>query len=205
MQDFQKEANPATISELLARLEAAASDALGQALLNGLGASREAALMAKLEAAERERAALRAEVESWKGLAAQFSKEADKAKTHLAFAKDELNHLRTEIKAIEQQEPVAWMSSRNGFICKDNKNTDYNMPLYLAPDAQHAQGVPECPYPCGWQNLLKRAIEDGAYLARHINEDEPVTENARFSAMLMVMRLRDVLIAVINAAPEAKP
>ena len=52
LQDFQKEANPAVINELLDRLEAAESDALEQARLNGMGASREAALMAKLAAAE---------------------------------------------------------------------------------------------------------------------------------------------------------
>ena len=39
------------------------SDALEQARLNGMGAEREAALMAKLEAAERERDALRAKIE----------------------------------------------------------------------------------------------------------------------------------------------
>lgn len=44
-------ANPASVSELLDRLEAAEADALEQARLNGMGASREAALMAKLEAA----------------------------------------------------------------------------------------------------------------------------------------------------------
>ena len=70
--------------------------------------------------------------------------------------------------------------------------------------AQPAPSVPECPYPCGWQNLLKHAIEDGSYLARSINEDEPVTENARAVTMRMVMRLRDVLMAINNAAPEAK-
>ena len=71
--------------------------------------------------------------------------------------------------------------------------------------AQPSPSVPECPYPCGWRNLLKLAIEDGAYLARSINEDEPVTEHARAATMQMVMRLRDVLRAIINAAPEAKP
>ena len=54
LQDFQKEANPAVITEILDRLEAAESDALEQARLNGMGASREAALMAKLEAAEKD-------------------------------------------------------------------------------------------------------------------------------------------------------
>lgn len=77
--------------------------------------------------------------------------------------------------------------------------------LYIAPGAQPTPSVPECPYPCGWRNLLKLAIEDGAYLASSINEDEPVTENARAVTMRMVMRLRDVLMAINNAAPEAKP
>ena len=47
--------NEDEILELLDRLEAAESDALEQARLNGMGASREASLMAKLEAAEKER------------------------------------------------------------------------------------------------------------------------------------------------------
>ena len=57
-------ANPAVISELLDRLEAAEADALEQARLNGMGSEREAALMAKLEAAEKERDALRAKIEA---------------------------------------------------------------------------------------------------------------------------------------------
>lgn len=80
---------------------------------------------------------------------------------------------------------------------------------YAAHYAQPVPSAPECPYPCGWRNLLKHAIEDGAYLARSINEDEPVTENARAVTMRMVMRLRDVLMtinkAALAAAPEAKP
>lgn len=73
-----------------------------------------------------------------------------------------------------------------------------------APGAQPAPNVPECPYPCGWQNLLKHAIVDGSYLARSINEDEPVTENARAVTMRTVLRLRDVLMAINNAAPEER-
>ena len=45
------------------RLEAAESEAIEQSRLNGMGAEREAALLAKLEAAEKERDALRAENE----------------------------------------------------------------------------------------------------------------------------------------------
>ena len=81
------------------------------------------------------------EIESWKGLARQFGNEADELRTHLSFAKDELNRLRAKIAEMEKQEPVAWMSSRNGFIVKDNKNHDYNLPLYLSPGAQPAPGV----------------------------------------------------------------
>ena len=44
------------VHALLDRLEAAEADALEQARLNGMGASREAALLAKLEAAEKDRA-----------------------------------------------------------------------------------------------------------------------------------------------------
>lgn len=77
--------------------------------------------------------------------------------------------------------------------------------LYALPGAQPAPSVPECPYPCGWRNLLKYALIDGSFLARSINEDEPVTENGRAVTMRMVMRLRDVLMAINNAAPEAKP
>lgn len=44
--------------------------------------------------------------------------------------------LRVRIEAVEQQELVAWMSSRNGFIRKENKNPDYNMPLIHAPCAK---------------------------------------------------------------------
>ena len=50
---FQEAADASVVSELLDRLEEAESDALEQARLNGMGSEREAALMAKLEAAEK--------------------------------------------------------------------------------------------------------------------------------------------------------
>lgn len=49
---------------MIDRLEAAESDALEQARLNGMGSEREAALMAKLEVAENERDALQAKIEA---------------------------------------------------------------------------------------------------------------------------------------------
>ena len=179
------------------RLEAAESECLEQARLNGMGASREAALLAKLEAAEK------SDAESL----AMYRR-----------ARDERDALRAKIARMERQEPVAWARKLAmglpSFGCvtdlkyrPSNMPESAYMPLYALPGAQvhPAPSVPECPYPCGWRNLLKHAIEDGAYLARSINEDEPVTENARAVIMRMVMRLRDVLMAVNNAAPEAKP
>ena len=59
---FYAASNPSAVIELLDRLEAAEADALEQARLNGMGSEREAALMAKLEAAEKERDALRAKI-----------------------------------------------------------------------------------------------------------------------------------------------
>lgn len=43
------------VLELLDRLEAAETDALEQASVNGMGSEREASLMAKLESAKKER------------------------------------------------------------------------------------------------------------------------------------------------------
>lgn len=37
------------------------------------------------------------------------------------------------IEEAGRQVPVAWMNSRNGFITIDNKNPDYNLPLYALP------------------------------------------------------------------------
>lgn len=50
--------------EMIDRLEATEADGLEQARLNGMSAEREAALLAKLEAADRERDALRAKIEA---------------------------------------------------------------------------------------------------------------------------------------------
>ena len=42
------------------------------------------------------------EIESWKGVAKQFSNEADALRTHLSFAKDELNRLRAKVEEMEK-------------------------------------------------------------------------------------------------------
>lgn len=124
-------ANPAGISELLDRLEAAEADALEQARLNGMGSEREAALMAKLEAAEKER--------DW----------------HAGRCEDAMNEcaaLRSKIEAMEKQEPVAWARKLGldvpSFGCvTDLKYRPSNIPessyipLYTLPGAQPAPSL----------------------------------------------------------------
>ena len=111
---FYAAANPAAINELLDRLEAAESDALEQARLNGMGASREAALMAKLEAAEKERDALQAKVE-----------EMEKQKPVATV----------RINAINGNPSVDFVPG--------HRYLHHNDKLYLAPGAQPAPSVPE--------------------------------------------------------------
>lgn len=54
------------------------------------------ALRARLKAVE-------SELQSWKDVAKRFSNEADALRTHLSFAKDELNQLRADIEIMKQQ------------------------------------------------------------------------------------------------------
>jgi chromosome segregation ATPase len=70
------------ILEILDRLEEAESDALEQARLNGMGGEREAALMAKLEAAEKER---------------------DFAKTEIARLHDDIREL-TDVLVLDEED-----------------------------------------------------------------------------------------------------
>lgn len=122
--DFIAAANPAVINSLLERLEAAESDALEQARLNGMGSEREAALMAKLEAAEKERDALRALVVMRfdHDYPPQFTQGHDLHELtepvtaeHCRWFVAEIERLRTacdalraKIEAMERQEPAGY-------------------------------------------------------------------------------------------------
>ena len=85
---------PEEVAVLLNRLEEAESDALEQARMNGMGAERELALMAKLEAAEKERDELRTELKEVRH---------EVAMTHYT-----INTLQAKIEEMERQEPVAF-------------------------------------------------------------------------------------------------
>ena len=145
LQDFQKEANPAAISELLDRLEAAESDALEQARLNGMGASREAALMAKLEAAERDRATFIMEIGNLctkvEALREQLSKQRSlsQAAQHLAeVAQRRADALRAKVERMEKQEPVAsvWRCDNGHIHGSCERTLPMGTKLYALPSAK---------------------------------------------------------------------
>ena len=69
------------------------------------------------------------EIESWKGVAKQLGNDADILRTHLSFAKDELNRLRTRIEQMERQESVGTTGGMPG-------TTGYTMACF------HADKVP---------------------------------------------------------------
>ena len=99
----------AAMQEIILRLEAAESECLEQARLNGMGGEREAALMAKLEAAEKSDAEsltmYRKARDERDALRAALQHEADCVEA----AKAEIKALRAKITEMEQQEPVAWL------------------------------------------------------------------------------------------------
>ena len=83
------------LTEILHRLEEAEADALEQARMNGMGASREAALMAKLEAAEKER-------DNANAAAAGIAIQAETLQA-------ERDALRARIEEMEKQEPYSYI------------------------------------------------------------------------------------------------
>ncbi|MCU8818757.1 hypothetical protein [Klebsiella quasipneumoniae] len=80
------------------------------------------------------------------------------------------------------------------------------------PKAQPAPVV-QCPYPCGWDNLNKLAIQDAAFVAIALVEGEPAKESIRQAAITNNDRLLKVIsacraacrAAMLAAAPQEVP
>ena len=121
---FYAAANPATINELLDRLEAAESEALEQARLNGMGSEREAALMAKLEAAEKDAAHQKALADSALRVAEGWERKCDE--------------LRAKIVEMEKQEPIGGMLevSPHNYELRWYRPVPFGAKLYTLPGAQ---------------------------------------------------------------------
>lgn len=71
----------------------------------------------------------------------------------------------------------------------------------IAPLYRHPQPAPvvQCPFPCGWDNLNKLAIQDAALVARGLVEGELTTEAHRQAAISN----NDRLLKVISACRAA--
>lgn len=106
-------------------------------------------------------------------------------------------------------EPVAYMVRRHDehegtgtlihaeYLQRYQDRGDYHYtPLY-----RHAQPVPvvQCPFPCGWDNLNKLAIQDAAFVAIALVEGEPATESIRQA----VIANNDRLLKAISACRAA--
>jgi hypothetical protein len=98
-------------------LKSAESDALEQARLNGVGSEREAALMERLEAAEKERDFAKVEIARLHDDIRELTDERllDEEERELwatikaKSAEKECAELRAKIEEMEQQKPGAWM------------------------------------------------------------------------------------------------
>lgn len=63
----------------------------------------------------------------------------------------------------------------------------------------------ECPFPCGWKELLRISMSDGAFLARDLLEGGEVKDFHRHAALSNTGRLVSVITAILNAQEEKSP
>ncbi|EML5942904.1 hypothetical protein BEH70_23790 [Citrobacter freundii] len=78
----------------------------------------------------------------------------------------------------------------------------------LSPDdpaAPQPAPVAQCPFPCGWDNLNKLAIQDAAFVSRGLVEGEEVTEAQRQAVIANNDRLLKVISACRAAMLQAEP
>ena len=90
-----------------------------------------------------------------------------------------------------------------------SKNVKGAFPLY-----RHAQPAPvvQCPFPCGWDNLNKLAIQDAALVARGLVEGELTTEAHRQAAisnndrlLKVISACRSAMLAAAQQSPGSEP
>ncbi|YP_010684667.1 DUF551 domain-containing protein [Klebsiella phage 1611E-K2-1] len=103
---------------------------------------------------------------------------------------------------VVEREPIAWLNDAylaRGVVDGEAGSEDAG-PGYI-PVYRHAQPAPavQCPFPCGWDNLNKLAIQDAAFVARGLVEGEPTTEAQRQAAISN----NDRLLKVISACRAA--
>ncbi|MEY7067015.1 DUF551 domain-containing protein [Klebsiella pneumoniae] len=99
----------------------------------------------------------------------------------------------------EDERPLAKMAR----IIRENPHPTNECDM---PKVQPAPVV-QCPYPCGWDNLNKLAIQDAAFVAIALVEGEPAKESIRQAAITNNDRLLKVIsacrAAMLAAAPQS--
>ncbi|WP_201723366.1 DUF551 domain-containing protein, partial [Klebsiella aerogenes] len=109
---------------------------------------------------------------------------------------------------ITEREPIAWLNDAylaRGVVDGEAGSEDAG-PGYI-PVYREAQSVPvvQCPFPCGWDNLNKLAIQDAALVTRGLVEGELTTEAHRQAAISNNDRLLKVISACLAAMLQAEP
>lgn len=115
-------------------------------------------------------------------------------------------HIKAQPAPVTEREPIAWLNDAylaRGVVDGEAGSEDAG-PGYI-PVYREAQSVPvvQCPFPCGWDNLNKLAIQDAALVARGLVEDELTTEAQRQAAILNNDRLLKVISACRAAMLQA--
>ncbi|EQA1580433.1 hypothetical protein V5K30_RS06545 [Enterobacter hormaechei] len=104
------------------------------------------------------------------------------------------------LEAEKNAEPVAKVETVGVCWYADNgvpRKPAVGTELYTAPPAP----VVQCPFPCGWGNLNKHAIQDAAFISRGLVEGEVVTEALRQATIANNECLLKI-IAACRAAPD---
>lgn len=120
---------------------------------------------------------------------------------NIGYAMSDAVRAFDELLEVRKAEPVAdvvtWASPNEERTCdiRWRRHDVAPGPLYTAPPAP----VVQCPFPCGWDNLNKYAIQDAAFVACGLVEGEVTTEAHRRAAIMN----NDRLLKVISACRAA--
>ncbi|HBY6914497.1 TPA: DUF551 domain-containing protein [Klebsiella pneumoniae] len=115
------------------------------------------------------------------------------------------------VQPVADSEPVAAIDLANLDYLRSGADADVWPPereemgdvlLYRHPQAAP---VVQCPFPCGWDNLNKLAIQDAALVARGLVEGELTTEAHRQAAISNNDRLLKVISACRSAMLATSP
>lgn len=112
---------------------------------------------------------------------------------------------------VVERDPIAWLNDAylargvvDGEAGSEDAGPGY-IPVYREAGPQPAPVV-QCPFPCGWDNLNKLAIQDAALVARGLVDGEPTTEAHRQAAIANSNRLLKVIsdcrAAMLNHSPD---